>query len=204
MKAIQDFRQISLTVDASRPGFAIPAMWGHYAQKGDGVCLVFDKKEMEKKLPTNVYKGVVKYEDGYDGSIIIPLEDMDSCSDYLVEHNDTLFFTKTSDWSYEQEYRIIKEDDGNDYLDISGALMAVIICDLPNIQPEQDCVVSAKDAVLHQLAGDIPICRYALFVDEYNLTWEDSEIWNSRDLGNFVTEGIDSDSLNMNNINTND
>ena len=39
--AIQRFGQISFSVDEKkRKGFDIPAMWAHYAQKGNGVCLL--------------------------------------------------------------------------------------------------------------------------------------------------------------------
>ena len=37
------YQQISLTMDGNRMGFDIPAMWGHYAQNGNGVCLVLTK-----------------------------------------------------------------------------------------------------------------------------------------------------------------
>ena len=40
------FRQISLTIDDEEPkkfGFDLHQMWGLYADKGQGVCLVFDK-----------------------------------------------------------------------------------------------------------------------------------------------------------------
>ena len=40
------YRQISLTVDDDKQdklGFDLHQMWGLYAEKGQGVCLVFDK-----------------------------------------------------------------------------------------------------------------------------------------------------------------
>lgn len=50
-RALRNFRQISLSMDKEeKPGFAILPMWGHYAQKGKGVCLVFDKKKLLSKL----------------------------------------------------------------------------------------------------------------------------------------------------------
>ena len=39
--AVYSYRQISLTLDKpTKRGFDIPPMWGHYAQKGAGVCIV--------------------------------------------------------------------------------------------------------------------------------------------------------------------
>ena len=40
---LKRIRQTSLSMDDETPGFAIPAMWGHYADKGEGICIVFDK-----------------------------------------------------------------------------------------------------------------------------------------------------------------
>ena len=48
---IYKYRQISLTADdneGDKDGFDLHQMWGLYADKGEGVCLIFDKKELEK------------------------------------------------------------------------------------------------------------------------------------------------------------
>ena len=44
LKELSKYKQISLARDGKLKGFAIPSMWGHYAEKGYGVCLVFDKR----------------------------------------------------------------------------------------------------------------------------------------------------------------
>lgn len=48
---IYRYRQISLSTDNSKTGkngFDLHQMWGLYADKGEGACLVFDKDELEK------------------------------------------------------------------------------------------------------------------------------------------------------------
>lgn len=48
---IYKYRQISLTADdkpSDKLGFNLHQMWGLYAEKGEGVCFVFDKIELEK------------------------------------------------------------------------------------------------------------------------------------------------------------
>lgn len=48
---IYKYRQISLTAEGKTGdnlGFNLHQMWGLYADKGEGVCLVFDKEELEK------------------------------------------------------------------------------------------------------------------------------------------------------------
>ena len=93
---LKQYRQISLTMDSSTyQGFDISAMWGHYAEKGKGVCLVFE----------NIGKSLERKRKGF-------------------------FFTKSSDWKYEQEYRIItKIDSGSDdlFLDFKDSLIAVVL-----------------------------------------------------------------------------
>ena len=50
---IYKYRQISLSIDSKdekKQGFDLHQMWGLYADKGEGVCLVFDQKELEKNF----------------------------------------------------------------------------------------------------------------------------------------------------------
>ena len=56
-KELGKYQQLSLTQDdksIDRLGFDIPAMWGHYADKGRGVCLVFNKAKLLKAKPSFV------------------------------------------------------------------------------------------------------------------------------------------------------
>ena len=60
---LSKFKQISFTCDEQkRLGFDISAMWGHYAQRGDGVCLLFDKNLIIEEARKNGYEyAVIKY-----------------------------------------------------------------------------------------------------------------------------------------------
>ena len=50
-KELAKYQSISLTYDdASQRGFYIDPLWGHYADRGNGVCLVFDKAKLKEKL----------------------------------------------------------------------------------------------------------------------------------------------------------
>lgn len=54
-KILAEYQSICLTQDnPSRRGFSIDSLWGHYAQKGSGVCLVFDKKKLKAQLKTQL------------------------------------------------------------------------------------------------------------------------------------------------------
>jgi hypothetical protein len=63
------YRQLSFSVDGGNLGYNISPMWGHYAHKGRGVCLVFDKNKIKKllSLETDVYSKTITYEPAIHG-----------------------------------------------------------------------------------------------------------------------------------------
>lgn len=144
---LKRYRQISLTMDGSSyQGFDISAMWGHYAEKGKGVCLVFDKHKLLKCLSTDMYSRKVNYKRKFKGYVHI---NSDNIGKSLEKKRKEFFFTKSSDWKYEQEFRIItKIDSGSDdlFLDFKDSLIAVVLqyadgCD--NYMPINDTVFSS-------------------------------------------------------------
>ena len=181
-KAIQKFQQISLSMDTDdNCGFAISPMWGHYAQKGTGICLVFDKNKLIRNLNPDDY-GIVQYKKERDGSIIIPLENTEDCTGYINSHKREIFFTKTSDWSYEQEFRIVKmsKRKTNRYLDIKDAIIAVII----NTGREDENILSAKYNSLNALldSNKVGICNYSTFLGTKSLSCLGETIWTFKDV----------------------
>lgn len=177
-KAIQKFQQISLSIDTDdNHGFAISPMWGHYAQKGTGICLVFDKNKLIRNLNPDDY-GIVQYKKERDGSIIIPFENTEDCTGYINSHKREIFFTKTSDWSYEQEFRIVKMNKRktNRYLDIKDSIIAVII----NTNREDENILSAKYSSLNRLLDSkVGICNYSSFLGTKSLSCQGETIWNN-------------------------
>ena len=64
MDELKEIKQLSFSIDYKRTqGFDIPAMWGHYANKGQGICLVFDKSIIDSltKDKSNFCSGRIKY-----------------------------------------------------------------------------------------------------------------------------------------------
>ena len=125
---LKRYRQISLTMDGSSyQGFDISAMWGHYAEKGKGVCLVFDKQKLLKCLSSDMHSCKVNYKRKFKGYIHI---NSDNIGKSLERKRKEFFFTKSSDWKYEQEYRIITKVDGNTddlFLDFKDSLIAIVL-----------------------------------------------------------------------------
>jgi len=78
-------------------------MWSHYTDKHKGFCLGF------RMIGNDAFKvRPVSYEGKY---IEIKIEDF---ADKLEEYIKGIIFKKSSDWAYEEEYRIVMEISGGD------------------------------------------------------------------------------------------
>lgn len=128
-------------------GFAKPAMWHHYANKHNGVCLMFNREKLlgtiNKQLNAEkLFYGKVAYSDKgiipkmkNDAFIINLLSVRDSESYFLAiqDHFDywyeELFLKKLSDWSNEDEYRCVYLDDNPEPLlvEFGDSLEAIVI-----------------------------------------------------------------------------
>lgn len=103
-------------------------MWSHYAQHGKGFCLEFSGQH-------EVFNGIrpVKYRDA------IPEVDLKTI---LLEENydavlDDLFFSKSSDWKYEREWRAIHNSVGTAYVYPAEVLTGVYFgSEMPQVASE--------------------------------------------------------------------
>lgn len=123
------YRQLSFSQDRDKLGYNISSMWGHYAQKGRGACLVFDRKKLENLLSRqrDTYSKSISYITNYSGEIFIRTSDIPQD---IAKLRDEIFFSKSTEWEYEQEYRVVKIIDkvcGDEYLDVKDCLIAVIM-----------------------------------------------------------------------------
>lgn len=108
---INKYKQLSFTIDKSKKGFDLQQLWGNYADKAKGLCLVYDKNEVIKKLGKDDTYEKVNYKKDIDSSIYVK-----------SEINKKVFFTKRVEWKYEQEFRIIRKCNNPqnvDYMDVS-------------------------------------------------------------------------------------
>ncbi len=150
--------QVSLTMDTMKcKGFNIPAMWGHYASRGQGVCLVFDKDTFIASIddPALYHRSVIYHP--CDINEIVYDKDRDvHFDDFIRNAKDELFFHKTPDWSYEQEYRVIAISDERHSLDISKSLYAVILYN----RKHEDYLKSAEYRSLSKVGQGLEFYRY--------------------------------------------
>lgn len=101
------YRQISLTADDDKQdklGFDLHQMWGLYADKGQGVCLVFNKDMLCKQIDDAVLHKIVSYDTSVESFYIANSNDFQSIQRNIQEQAEMLFFHKRKEWEHEQEY----------------------------------------------------------------------------------------------------
>ena len=159
-KILKDYKQISLSIDKDNcRGFDIPAMWGHYAGGGHGVCLVFDKERMDRVV--NKYKSLYAKEVDYSkvepNDIFYNESICGSIKKFLWSNKDVLFFHKTEDWEYEQEYRIIGFGPRPSFLDVRHSLIAVVLF----ARKQENFLNSVEYKALSKIGDGLEFYRYS-------------------------------------------
>lgn len=180
-------KQLSFCMDDERPGYAIPAMWGHYGDSGQGACLVFDKDALLANLPKDAVHHKITYTGEYyadaDSSIQCTSDNVQA---FFKENIIKIFFEKTNDWSYEQEYRVILRTNNKnlpDVLPIKDSLCAVIIF-MPKSTPKDGCVLNSEEYIaLSKLVPDISILGMGKFLNDFGLYDSNGEQWIIDDKG---------------------
>lgn len=104
------YRQLSFTADGN-PGkleFDLHQMWGLYADKGQGVCLVFDKDLLCERFEDAVLHNTVSYDTSVESFYFANSNCTQRIQRDIQEQAKKLFFHKRKEWEHEQEYRVIK------------------------------------------------------------------------------------------------
>ena len=153
-------------------GFDLHSMWGLYADKGYGVCLVFDKGKLA--IGANDYANDVKYRYMVPESFAFKNKSKPGLKAEIWKKKDDIFFNKRKEWKYEQEYRIIRRaqrEDSDEYLDISDSLSFAIICKDYSVELEENISMFDGDHFdcLRSLDRRLPILTYENGLDGYSL-----------------------------------
>lgn len=178
------YQQISLTLDGNRMGFDIPAMWGHYAQHGNGVCLVFDKNILlsylkEEKHQRHLVYDNVEYTKDYPSEITYNTDANNNLIAFGEDEEKDYFFRKTEDWSYEQEFRVIVKSDseGREKLNFCDSLLFIIMHNAESVDHEQSIFDSIEHRKIQEIVGDyIPFLEHGAGILNYN----GDEVWSSK------------------------
>lgn len=185
------YRQISLTADGKKgdkEGFDLHQMWGLYAEKGDGVCLVFDKNELEKKLEKDDLRGRVSYDESVDSFHVSLSNTPNSVGAEVKSHAEEIFFHKRKEWEHEQEYRLLRRcpvAERVEYLSLGHALRFVILSSklrdtdevlyFKKIEDIKNVVRRMGEARNVEEAKRIPVLVYGNGLLKYSLCIEDGE-----------------------------
>lgn len=193
------YQQISLTMDGNRMGFDIPAMWGHYAQHGNGVCLVFDKNKLlslleEEKHRRHLVYDIVEYTKVYSPEINYDTDPNNNLIEFGEEKEKDFFFHKTDDWSYEQEFRLIIKSDseGREKLDFKDSLLSIIMHNAESVGHEQSIFDSVEYETIERIVKNlVPVLEHSVWCQNTQLTIREETIWESDpiDLNNIDEEG---------------
>ncbi len=195
---IYKYRQISFTADSEegdKCGFDLHQMWGLYADNGEGVCLVFDKDELEKNYDmVNIHRNRVDYDKTQDLESYVVASSLDSKNvpKEVQGQISKIFFHKRVEWEHEQEYRLIKRcpvATREEYLLLGHALKFVIVssklCNFDEVRyfKNIDKVKEVVKAVQMKRKKGEEICvlTYGSGLFKYALGDENNEIWNSDD-----------------------
>ncbi|MCM1177186.1 MAG: DUF2971 domain-containing protein [Bacteroides sp.] len=174
---IYSYRQLSFTVDSSESlGFDLHQMWGLYADGGNGVCLVFDKKEITRKLSGDYLADDVKYVKEVTSDYFSETDTIDGVRKEIKEHRTEIFFNKKKEWEHEQEFRLIKrcpEVQREGYLSIDSALKFVIVNNSvvdydSNVWSER---IRKLTGALSKFGRHIPMLVYGNALMQYQLSY---------------------------------
>ena len=184
-REMRRYQQISFSQDrkygeAMYLGFDLHPMWGLYANRGCGACLVFDKDKL--KLGDRDYAKDIEY-----GSIIPADYGFRNRSKAGIKaevwrRRDEIFFHKRKEWEYEQEYRVIRRarnELDNEYLDVSDALSFVILCRDDSLLEEESIWSGFHYLEIKDLDRKLPVLSYEYGLDGFMLWREvpDDPIW---------------------------
>ena len=179
------YRQISLTIDdmeQNKLGFDLHQMWGLYADKGQGVCLVFDKDTLCNNLDKDVQHINVSYDKAVESFYIAKPNDFQSIQHDIQKQIKKIFFHKRNEWEHEQEYRLIKRCpnlEKEEYVDYGEALKYII---LNSVIEDTDSVKFKKYVEkLNKHTQRVPLLVYGNGLLDYSLIdiKHTETIWNS-------------------------
>lgn len=135
-------------------GFVNSPLWHHYADKGEGVCLVFNKayliKTFKERFPLKSYHSPVAYK-AIAANQQMTLDwaqmDMDAIESigieeyvdmHIMNFHKPMFFNKAPEWAYESEYRfIVTSENKFEYLDIKGCLEGIVFGPRANLNDKK-------------------------------------------------------------------
>jgi len=110
-------------------------MWSHYANSHNGLCISFNLNYLARDLAVNFRK--VAYSENFPRMPLLPKNE----AEYLH-----FLYTKSKDWSYEQEYRFFETRRARTKVNVSNEVFTEIIfgCKMPNSTKQEISILALE------------------------------------------------------------
>ena len=174
---LSKYKSISLTKDTSfHRGFSIDPLWGHYADKGNGICIVFDKiklrSDIKKQFGRTAKMKPIKYLHNFSNAFFSDSMSSQEVEREIMKNANEIFFTKSNDWKYEQEIRIlVKGEAKNSYMLHFGldTIVTAILC-MPKYESYKE---TSEYKILKLISDGKPVLHYTSSLGNKELLNED-------------------------------
>lgn len=140
-----------------------PVMWAHYADKHAGICIMFHALD-ERHVEFIAEARRVDYADR------LPV--INFVKEDFLQIVQRVFFTKSTHYRYEQEWRIVRYDDGPGLKPIPRGLIGAVILGVKMDDALSDRVRKA----CAEYEGDVEIIRAELDPNTFGMRFEKEEI----------------------------
>ena len=116
-------------------------MWSHYAASHTGICIGFDMDKVFDAVKGTL--GKVTYQ------TTLPVKHLNDTTEQFIQN---LLFTKSNDWEYEDEYRMIKMNAANISIKIPlDAILGITFgCKMEQVK---------KNEIIEVIKNKIPACK---------------------------------------------
>lgn len=108
-----------------------PLMWGHYGNSQKGFCIGFNREKLIEELGSKIDKRKINYSPVKYNKLIpqnkIILAGKDQIMEEATKYLTNRLFTKSKDWSYEKEFRIVVINFVNKVFKIEGSIINEVI-----------------------------------------------------------------------------
>lgn len=177
---ILSFSQNYNTHGICQEGTNHPAMWAHYADNSNGVCIVIDKKAFVKKNKSILNTHFHKFKNVKYNLFNTPNDNYinkraKTAQDFIKDNWEALFFLKHKDWEKEDEHRLfIMDYDGK--LSIDGCIKYIVLG--WNLYSDEERVKKIMDRIVdpHSVCYQKLIPHSFATTNYYNSGYETREI----------------------------
>jgi hypothetical protein len=137
--------------------------WAHYSHSHGGFCIGFDKEKLTSFVNSeeSLDLGEVEYREEYPIINVYRTEEHEKIT--------KLFWTKSIEWKYENEYRIIWYDGANKTLRIDSGIIGVVILGCRINQNDKDRIIS----ILKSCPNTIPLFQAKIKENCFGLEFEE-------------------------------